>query len=193
MNNVANKSEQIRLLARQGMSKAEIAREVGVRYQFVYNVIRKSSSIVPISTIKKDRSKLISKPVLEEDALLAAGFNRAGRWIRDSGGGILIDGKVPYEPGVYAFCQDGQTQYVGVATMGLAKRLYFYRKPGISQTTSIRIRGIIDEVISNSPVHILVAMPENLSWNGLPVNGAAGLELGLIQIYSLPWNKRSAG
>lgn len=37
------------------------------------------------------------------------------------------------------------------------------------------------------------AVPGDLEWNGLPVNLSAGLELGLIQKYALPWNKRSAG
>jgi hypothetical protein len=37
---------------------------------------------------------------------------------------------------VYAFAKDGIVLYVGVATMGLAKRLYFYGKPGVTQRTS---------------------------------------------------------
>jgi hypothetical protein len=42
-------------------------------------------------------------------------------------------------------------------------------------------------------VDILVACPPNLTWNGLPVNGSAGLELGLIEQYSLGSNRRGTG
>lgn len=34
------------------------------------------------------------------------------------------------------------------------------------------------------------AMPPALAWNGLPVAGDAGLELGLIPTFYLPWNMR---
>jgi hypothetical protein len=36
-------------------------------------------------------------------------------------------------------------------------------------------------------------MPADLEWRGLPIHGSAGLELGLIKKYALPWNMRSAG
>lgn len=83
--------------------------------------------------------------------------------------------------------------YVGVATMGLAKRIYFYAKPGVSQRTSIRLNEIIrSELGSGAQIEVLIAQPEDLEWNGLPVHSAAGLELGLIKAYALPWNMRSA-
>jgi hypothetical protein len=41
-------------------------------------------------------------------------------------------------------------------------------------------------------IEVYTAVPPNLEWNGLPVHGSAGLELGLIRKYSLPWNVRSA-
>ena len=78
--------------------------------------------------------------------------------------------------------------------MGLAKRIYFYGRPGVTQTTSIRINSKIkEELLAQRGVEIFIAIPENLEWNGLPVHGAAGLELGLIKRYYLPWNKRSTG
>lgn len=82
--------------------------------------------------------------------------------------------------------------YVGVAKMGLARRLYFYAKPGISQTTSIRIKALIRELLAENVVEILVAEPSDFDWNGLPVSGVAGLEIGIIQAFSLPWNKQGA-
>ncbi len=39
-------------------------------------------------------------------------------------------------------------------------------------------------------IEIYTAAPTNLEWNGLPVSGDAGLELGLIEAFALPWNQR---
>ena len=50
-----SKSERIRQLAAEGMSRSDIARELGVRYQFVYNVL-KAASLEPVP----------SKPAFEQ-------------------------------------------------------------------------------------------------------------------------------
>ena len=95
--------------------------------------------------------------------------------------------------GVYGFAKDGVVLYIGVATMGLAKRLYFYGKPGPTQRTSQRLNSILrSELLSVAFIDIYTATPPDLEWNGLPVHGSAGLELGLIKKYALPWNMRSA-
>jgi hypothetical protein len=95
---------------------------------------------------------------------------------------------------VYAFAKNRIVLYVGVATMGIAKRLYFYGKPGASQRTSQRLNGILKgELLAVPFIEIYTAVPPDLEWNGLPVHGSAGLELGLIKRYALPWNMRSAG
>jgi hypothetical protein len=105
-----------------------------------------------------------------------------------------LNGPVPKEIGVYAFAKGEHVLYVGVATMGLAKRLYFYAKPGITQRTSQRLNEIIKtELQTVSHIDIYTARPPDFEWNGLPVHGSAGLELGLIKKYDLPWNVRSAG
>ncbi len=78
--------------------------------------------------------------------------------------------------------------------MGLAKRLYFYAKPGVTQRTSLRLNGIIkSELQKMGSIDIYTAIPPDFEWNGLPVHGTAGLELGLIKKFALPWNMRSAG
>ena len=70
----------------------------------------------------------------------------------------------------------------------------FYGKPGVSQRTSLRLNGIIkNELLTTPAIDIYVAEPPDLEWNGLPVHGSAGLELGLIKKFALPWNMRSAG
>jgi len=95
--------------------------------------------------------------------------------------------------GVYAFAKNNTALYVGVATIGLAKRIYFYGKPGPKQITNLRLNEMLKaELLSGSEIEIYVARPPDFDWNGLPIHGAAGLELGLIKKFDLPWNKRSA-
>jgi hypothetical protein len=50
--------------------------------------------------------------------------------------------------GVYAFAAGGKALYVGVATMGLKKRLYFCGRPGRTQRTSQRLHDLIKQVLS---------------------------------------------
>jgi hypothetical protein len=139
-------------------------------------------------------SSIGSKPTLSVGELVRAGFELAGRWLLSDAGHLTIDRPLPKAVGVYAFAKDGVVLYVGVATMGLAKRLYFYGKPGVTQRTSQRLNGIIrNELLTVPFIEIYTAMPDDLEWNGLPVHGSAGLELGLIKKFALPWNMRSAG
>lgn len=126
--------------------------------------------------------------------LTTGGFTLAGRWTLSASDDLLADAPRPKDVDVYAFVKDGFAVYVGVATMGIAKRLCFYSRPGISQRTSQRLNGIIkSELRETGSIEIYVAFPADLEWNGLPVHGSAGLELGLIKKYALPWNMRSAG
>jgi hypothetical protein len=113
--------------------------------------------------------------------------------VLSSTGNLVLDQPFPEAAGVYAFTKDGIALYVGVATMGLAKRLYFYRRPGVTQRTSQRLNGIIKSELTTVPaIDVYTAIPPDLEWNGLPIHGSAGLELGLIKRYSLPWNMRSS-
>jgi hypothetical protein len=187
-------SEDIRALARDGHTTAEIARRLGIRYQHAYNVLKSAAPNPKSSTA--DKSPLApppSKPTLRVDELLKGGFVFSARWILSGTGELILDQPLPKSVGVYAFAYDGNVLYVGVATMGLAKRLYFYAKPGVTQRTSQRLNGIIKSELLKAPfVEIYTAVPPDLEWNGLPIHGSAGLELGLIKRFALPWNMRSA-
>jgi hypothetical protein len=187
-------SEDIRALAREGHTTAEIARRLGIRYQHAYNVLKSAPPNPKSSTA--DKSPLAaspSKPTLRVDELLKGGFVFSARWVLSSAGQLNLDQPLPKHVGVYAFANGGIVLYVGVATMGLAKRLYFYAKPGVTQRTSQRLNGIIKSELLDAPfVEIYTAVPPDLEWNGLPIHGSAGLELGLIKKFALPWNMRSA-
>ena len=183
-------SEDIRSLAREGMSVADIARRLGIRYQKAYSVL-KASNMLPTS-----RPAIVAapKPPLSVDALVGGGFELSARWILSAAGELAIDRPLPKAAGVYAFAKEGFVLYVGVATIGLAKRLYFYAKPGPTQPTNQRLNRLVRGELQTLPcIDIYTAVPPDLEWNGLPVDGSAGLELGLIKRFALPWNMRSAG
>ena len=189
-------SENIRALAREGLATAEIARQLGIRYQHAYNVLKADGALPAPSNggSEVDRPLSQQKPPLPVDTLIAGGFTFAGRWVLSATNDLVLDQALSKGVGVYAFVKNGIVLYVGVATMGLAKRLYFYGKPGISQRTSLRLNGIIKNELQAAPaIDIYIVEPPDLEWNGLPVHGSAGLELGLIKKYTLPWNMRSAG
>lgn len=181
-------SENVRLLAREGLSVSEIAQRLGIRYQHAYNVLRQSGQIKRSAKIEPK-----AKPALLVADIVRSGFTLAGRWRLNDDGQAFVDGQLPKPVGVYAFAKQEFVLYVGVATIGIAKRLYFYAHPGQSQRTNQRLNEIIRLELATAPhIDIYTASPPNLEWNGLPVHGSAGLELGLITKYALPWNKRSA-
>jgi hypothetical protein len=124
---------------------------------------------------------------------LKSGFQLTAEWKLGTNGALETDRRLPHEKGVYAFVKAGLAVYVGVASMGLRKRLYFYAKPGITQRTSRRLNSILkNEISKGASIAIYTARPPDLEWNGLPVSGIAGLEIGLIEAFHLPWNIRGA-
>lgn len=154
-----SKREEILELGRQGVAVVEIARKLGVRYQSVRQALigagiprlRKDGTMLVASdgtTARKSSSEKSVKPDLKTAQLEESGFNLVGDWIIDDNDRPIPTIAIPKHVGVYAFSVDGIVQYVGVATMGLAKRLYFYGKPGQSQKTSQRINGYLLQLIN---------------------------------------------
>lgn len=192
-----SKSDTIRQLAGKGLPVAEIARRAGVRYQHAYNVLKAAGMLPGMATnvavpaqVRTVRPASVARPSLTRERLLAGGFEHAGHWHLISGE-LKPTQSLPKTRGVYAFVKDEIAVYVGLATMGLAKRLYFYGRPGATQRTSLRIGAALRaELDAGAEVSIYTAMPPDLEWNGFPVAGDAGLELGLIQAFDLPWNLR---
>lgn len=207
-----SKANQIRELAEKGMAVADIARQLGIRYQHAYHVLRRSGFIAgyeattksfrvnndaeenikkPLARIAKDALPLrAAKANLSIDVLLKAGFCYGADW-------QLIDGQLelsavlPKAQGVYAMVQNDVAMYVGVATMGLAKRIRLYARPGKTQRTSARLNNLIKQSLMEAQMtSVYYAMPQDSEWNDLPIHASAGLELGLIKKFKLPWNIR---
>jgi hypothetical protein len=128
---------------------------------------------------------------LTTEALRTGEFRRIGHWSLGKNASLTIVGTAPAERGVYAFSMEGVVQYVGVASSNLAKRLYFYSRPGATQVTNLRLNKPLREVLSSgAEIDIYVAPPADLQWHGWAISGPEGLEAALIRRYHLPWNKR---
>jgi hypothetical protein len=136
----------------------------------------------------------VTKPQLTVEKLLRSGFGEVGCWELNSARDLVHNIDLPTRAGVYAFAIDGVVQYVGLASKSIRQRLGFYRKPGASQRTNIRLNDIIRTHIGKGAVvQILIAHPPDQVWNEFKISGAEGLEAGIIADFNLPWNMRGAG
>lgn len=189
---MTTKSDQIRALAKSGVSVSEIAEKLAIRYQHAYNVCRAAGLLVRSPAAAAMVGSRHPKPALSVERLLEGGFTTAGAWIL-ANDNIRCSSPLPNERGVYAFSIAGAVVYVGVASRSLLKRTYLYSKPGPTQRTNIRLNALIRHAIAEGKtVGVHFACPPQHSWNGLTIRGAEGLEAGLIAEYSLSWNVRGA-
>ena len=193
---LATKSDKIRALAKAGYARVEIAALLGIRYQHARKVLLDAGITGGLKNVKLE---VESEPVeveLSDDTepvnaefLLHAGFRLLGNWTQSAPGEILLSARAPNDPGVYAFILEGVIVYVGLTQTGLRTRLDHYRRGHERQRTSRRVKGLIATALSEKKrVEVLIAIPPALDWNGLPINTAAGLEMGLIKSIKPVWN-----
>lgn len=135
----------------------------------------------------------MKKPQLTVNRLLECGFEEVGCWELNDARDLSHSIDLPKKAGVYAFAINGLVQYVGLASKSLKQRLGFYRRPGASQRTNVRLNEIIRGHIDKSTVvQILIAHPPDHEWKGFRISGPEGLEAGLIAEFALPWNMRGS-
>lgn len=185
-----SKSEQIRALAKEGRTVSEIASELGISYQFAYNVCQKAGLLARVDRriAPKPTPK---KPPLSVERLCSGGFSLAGN-VTHSVGGITMP-SLPREPGVYAYAWEGVVHYLGVASRSLSQRLYGYCRPGPTQRTNQRMNTLLLETLDEGVlIELYYATPPDLTWNGFPISGCVGLEAGIISSFDLPLNVRGA-
>jgi hypothetical protein len=190
------KSEKIRALAAAGYSRSEIANILQIRYQHVRNVLLQSgikaeSSKQNASTSK--RAEPVPARLWPVDRLLEAGFEIVGNCQITGNDAFEYSSLAPTTPGVYAFAVNGMIAYVGLTRGALRTRLGHYVYGHERQRTSARVKSLILATLKRGDtVEVCVACPPALEWNGLPVDGAAGLETGLIRLIRPHWNKQGA-
>jgi hypothetical protein len=194
-------SDKIRALAHASYDRTEISQILGIRYQHVRNVLLQSGftgGLRRSAEAEREPVEVDATPAPREDTswkvLTDAGFQFLGEWTHDPESQIRLDAKAPAAPGVYAFVVDDIVVYVGLTLSGLKTRLDQYRRGHKGQKTSSRINGRISQTLhEGKKVKVLVATPEPQEWQELPVNTAAGLEAGLIEMIRPSWNIRGAG
>jgi len=193
-------ADKIRALAHASYNRAEISKVLGIRYQHVRNVMLRSGIAGGLrreAEAEREPVEVDAAPAPREDTswkvLMDAGFQFIGEWTQDPESLIRLDANAPTVPGVYAFIVDDVVVYVGLTLNGLKTRFDQYRRGHKGQKTSSRIKKRISETLrAGKNVKVLVATPESFEWQELPVNTAAGLEVGLIEMIRPSWNIRGA-
>jgi len=123
--------------------------------------------------------------------LLDIGFEMAGHWLIEEGQLKLELLRHSMQQNVlYAFICDGEIMYIGKTTQTLAKRLYGYQRPGLTQATNVKNHlQILDLLAQDRAVEILVLPDSGLMHYGqFHLNLAAALEDSLIKVINPPWN-----
>lgn len=188
---LTTKSSKIRALHSAGYSRTEIAQFLGIRYQHVRNVLVQAGAVISVATASASKT---AKPAPEPwpmQRLIDAGFELLGECRSSGKGAFAFTAQAPTEPGVYAFTLDGFVTYVGLTRFGLRTRLGHYVYGHEKQKTSARVKALILEALeAGHTISVLIARPPQLEWNGLPVDGGAGLETGLIRLIRPPWNQQ---
>lgn len=129
---------------------------------------------------------------MNERDLLNAGFQQIGEFALIEGNVVIrLDEPAADRKAVYALMDGEDIAYIGVAMMPLAKRLYFYAKPGVSQETSLRVNALIRAGLTEGrSIRIIATYPGRQTWNGLALDVAPGLETALIEFLQPKWNKK---
>ncbi len=189
-------SDKIRALAQVGYDRTEISLLLGKRYQHIRKVLVDAGITGGLRRqVEAAREPVVvdatpaPQPTTSWEVLLSAGFRVVGTWRLDDETKIKFDGTAPLEPGVYAFVVDDVVTYVGLTNNGLRARFDQYRRGHEKQRTNARVHKLIEKkLLEGQRVKALIATPEPLEWNGLPVNAAAWLEAGLTEMIRPVWN-----
>lgn len=189
------KSAKIRALAEAGFARTEIAEFLKIKYQHVRNVLVQSG-IPTTPKASAEKGAISAKTAIELwplERLLASGFVLVGECESRGLEAFAFSASAPPIAGVYAFAVDGLVHYVGLSRSGLQTTMGQYVYGHAKQLTRARVKCLILECLAEGrKVSLAVAHPPPLEWNGLPVEGAPGLEAGLIRLIRPPWNVQGA-
>ncbi|CAM7633513.1 hypothetical protein ABIE11_000693 [Lelliottia sp. 489] len=126
------------------------------------------------------------------DRLLNIGFIKIGYWELQNGQlhYIMTESFRDVCNNLYAFVCDGEVKYIGKTTRLLKKRMYHYKKPGMSQSTNIKNHGYIREALQKNIAVDILALPDNglMHYGPFHLNLAAGLEDSIIKTIDPEWN-----
>ncbi len=146
---------------------------------------------IPAKQEKNSPRIFSNTPSLNE--LKAIGFKHIGNWILE--GGVLKLNQFDMKksiPALYAFISETNILYVGKTNQMLAKRLYFYAKPGPTQSTNIRINANLKQAVLDGQSIDIIAFHDDIpkKVGSFILNLSAGLEDDIIRQISPLWNVR---
>ncbi|MBJ7437610.1 MAG: GIY-YIG nuclease family protein [Sphingopyxis sp.] len=189
---LTTKADKIRALDLAGFSRTEIAHFLDIRPQHVRNTLIRGmprEARTPSDRTAKRASIPIEPWPIEK--LIEAQFVLLCDCSLTDDDSFGYSAATPSEAGVYAFAVDGWIKYVGLTRNALRTRLGHYIRGHKGQKTSAHIKGrILETLRAGARVQVLVATPPSFEWNGLPVDGAPGLETGLIRLIKPEWNRQ---
>ncbi|QLG89578.1 GIY-YIG nuclease family protein [Chitinibacter bivalviorum] len=133
----------------------------------------------------------------ELNKLKAAGFVKAGEWVRDSHGKLKASFSMHGEHvrALYAFVIDEKVMYVGKTSRELNERMANYRNAegrlNSTQVTNVRNSArIADALAACKRVEIYVFAAPDMSYGGFVLDLAAGLEDNIVKTLNPDWNGR---
>jgi len=149
----------------------------------------------PRSSTKEDISSGSSATLLtnSKQFLLNFGFEKVGEWVIRNDSIQCVLTQHGHEKNIlYAFVAEEEVKYIGKSTLTLRERMNGYQQPRPIQRTNIKNNARIKVLLRQKiPVHILVFVHDlEMTYQGILINLAAGLEDNLIARVNPPWNKR---
>lgn len=127
------------------------------------------------------------------ETLREIGFIEVGAWVmQDDVLSPRLHALAPASNVLYAFVSSDEVLYIGVSTRTLAQRMRGYARPGPTQRTNLANQArLIALLRQGHAVAIWALAPtETMSYRGIALNIAAGLEGPLIARVRPPWNRR---
>lgn len=125
--------------------------------------------------------------------LIEIGFIKTGFWSLNHQKDIFCTflGNQSAKNLLYCFVSQQKIKYIGKTIKTLSERMYGYQRPGISQSTNIKVqKEIISLLKENKEVEIFILINDTkLKYGNFNINIAAGLEDTLIEQLAPPWNK----
>lgn len=198
MSEWGKKSADIRRLAADGMSIAEIARQLDIKYQHAYSVLKNSTGTTKPDTLNSHKDMVCaerqehSEVKNDIDRLLAIGFEVIGHWsLKESNLNFLLEKHADRRNALYAFANGTEILYIGKTRKSLNERMYQYKNPGPTQKTNItNHKNLLEFLKLDVDVSILGFLDSGLLHYGeFHLNLAAALEDGLIEKMQPLWNK----
>jgi hypothetical protein len=126
------------------------------------------------------------------DRLINIGFKKAGEWIleNDSSISFVLNDFSSNKNILYAFILENEIMYIGKSTRTLRERMINYKNADKSQSTNIKIKNKILELLKKNNNVEIYAFSDNglLKYGVFTINLAAGLEDNMIDIIKPQWN-----